>query len=100
MGTPYPTLKTIVAALVMLTGMSASSAWATPLPSLQPLIDAAKPGDVVTPPPGIYAGPLLIDKALTLDGAGQVTIDNTGMGSVCLEGRRCDHSWYALGEQW
>jgi len=84
MGTPYPTLKTIVAVLVMLAGMSASSAWAAPLPSLQPLIDAAKPGDVVTPPPGIYAGPLLIDKALTLDGAGQVTIDNTGMGSVIV----------------
>lgn len=54
------------------------------LDTLQAMIDAAKPGDVVTPPPGVYAGPLLIDKAITLDGAGQVTIDSGGVGSVIV----------------
>ena len=36
--------------------------------SLQNMIDQAKPGDVLTPAPGTYAGPLVIDKPLTLDG--------------------------------
>lgn len=57
---------------------------AAALASLQPLIDAAKPGDVITPPPGVYAGPLVIDKALTLDGNGQVTLDSGGTGSVIV----------------
>jgi len=62
----------------------AQVAWAQALPSLQPMIDAAKPGDVVTPAPGLYGGPLLIDKAITLDGVGQVTIDSGGTGSVIV----------------
>jgi len=59
--------------------------WARPalaLAPLQPLIDAAKPGDVVAPAAGIYAGPVTISKPLTLDGRGQVIIDNGGTGSV------------------
>ncbi len=55
---------------------------AAPLPPLQKLIDAAKPGALVQPAPGVYAGPVLISKALTLDGQGKVTIDNGGKGSV------------------
>lgn len=51
-------------------------------PPLQPWIDSAKPGDTVTPPPGIYAGPVIIDEAITLDGQGLVTIDGGGSGSV------------------
>ncbi len=52
------------------------------LDPLQPLIDAAKAGDIITPPPGTYAGPVVIEKAITLDGKGKVTLDNTGRGSV------------------
>lgn len=51
-------------------------------PSLQPQVDAAEPGAVLTLEPGTYAGPLLINKSLTLDGRGQVTIDAGGQGSV------------------
>ncbi len=51
-------------------------------PPLQPLIDAAKAGDTVVPPPGIYAGPVTIETAITLDGQGKVTIDAGGKGSV------------------
>ena len=50
--------------------------------SLQPLIDAAEPNGVVMPEPGIYAGPITIDKPLTLDGRDQVTINAGGKGSV------------------
>ena len=64
------------------------AAWAsiteteTNYPPLQPLIDAAKAGDTVTPPPGTYAGPVTIEKAITLDGQKKVTIDAGGKGSV------------------
>ncbi|MBI5496704.1 MAG: nitrous oxide reductase family maturation protein NosD [Deltaproteobacteria bacterium] len=55
---------------------------AAALPPLQPLIDAAPPGSVLVPPPGRYAGPVVITRALTLDGAGRVTVDGQGTGSV------------------
>ncbi|MET0085837.1 MAG: nitrous oxide reductase family maturation protein NosD [Sedimenticola sp.] len=51
-------------------------------PSLQQLIDDAEPNAVLTPEPGTYSGPLTINKPLTLDGQGQVTIDAGGKGSV------------------
>jgi len=51
-------------------------------PPLQPLIDAAKAGDTVVPPPGIYAGPVTIELPITLDGQNKVTIDAGGKGSV------------------
>ncbi len=59
-------------------------AGAQELPSLQSLIDQAKPGDIITPDPGVYAGPLHINKAITLDGQNQVTIDSGGVGSVIV----------------
>lgn len=52
--------------------------------SLQAMVDAAAPGDVISPPAGTYAGPLEIDKAIVLDGRGQVTIDAGGKGSIIL----------------
>lgn len=84
MGNPYLGLKEGVLALAFMMWMVAPSASAAPLASLQPLIDSAQPGDVISPAPGVYAGPLLIDKALTLDGRGQVTIDSGGTGSVIV----------------
>ncbi len=50
--------------------------------SLQDMIDEAEPNSVVKPPPGIYSGSVIIEKPITLDGAGQVTIDAGGKGSV------------------
>lgn len=52
------------------------------LEPLQPLIDAADAGAVVSPKPGRYAGPVVITKPLTLDGTGTVTIDGLGKGTV------------------
>ncbi|MCW8891280.1 MAG: nitrous oxide reductase family maturation protein NosD [Sedimenticola sp.] len=56
-------------------------ALATGIP-LQPLIDAAASGATLHLPPGRYSGPVLIDKPLTIDGAGQVIIDGGGVGTV------------------
>ena len=53
-------------------------------PLLQPLLDAAEEGAVVMPEPGTYAGPVVVDKPLTIDGRGQVSIDAGGKGTVVL----------------
>jgi len=51
---------------------------------LQPLIDQAEENAVISPPAGTYRGPVVIDKPLTLDGRGEVTIDAGGKGTVVL----------------
>ncbi|HIP52730.1 MAG TPA: nitrous oxide reductase family maturation protein NosD [Chromatiales bacterium] len=51
-------------------------------PRLQELVDAAEPNAVLLPPPGTYAGPVRLEKPITIDGQGKVTIDGGGKGSV------------------
>ncbi|UCB54040.1 MAG: nitrous oxide reductase family maturation protein NosD [Thiotrichales bacterium] len=51
---------------------------------LQPLIDDAEEGAVLLLEAGTYAGPVVIDKPLTLDGQGIATIDAGGKGSVIV----------------
>ncbi|GJM43696.1 MAG: hypothetical protein DHS20C21_05380 [Gemmatimonadota bacterium] len=63
-------------------GCLPASTAASDYPPLQPLIDAADPNGTLIPPPGVYAGPVMLDSPLTLDGAGQVTIDGGGKGSI------------------
>jgi nitrous oxidase accessory protein len=63
---------------------SAVAADARPPPPLQPLVDATESGGTLAPPPGVYAGPVVIDKPLTLDGGGAVVIDGQGKGTVVL----------------
>jgi len=53
-------------------------------PPLQPLIDQTPVGETLTPEPGIYAGPVVIDKSIILDGKNKVTIDAGGTGTVIL----------------
>lgn len=52
------------------------------LKPFQDLVDAAPEGSVLTPPPGVYAGPVVVKKRLTIDGGGQVTIDSGDKGTV------------------
>lgn len=66
--------------LLMLCGALTVSA--AEYPKMQDLVDAANPGAVIEPPPGTYAGPVTIDKPVTIDGHGKVTIDAGGKGSV------------------
>jgi nitrous oxidase accessory protein len=54
------------------------------LPSFQTLVDAAEPNSLVSPPAGRYAGPVIVDKPLDIDGRGEVTIDAGGRGSVIV----------------
>ena len=53
-------------------------------PPLQPLIDQTPVGETLIPEPGIYAGPVVIDKSIILDGQNKVTIDAGGTGTVIL----------------
>ncbi len=55
---------------------------ASPLPPLQPLLDAAAPHSTLRLGPGCYAGPAVIRKPLSLDGGGRACIDNGGRGTV------------------
>jgi nitrous oxidase accessory protein len=54
------------------------------LKPFQELVDRAPEGSVLKPPPGIYAGPVVIDKPLTIEGGGQVTIDSGDKGTVMI----------------
>ncbi len=56
----------------------------TKYPSFQKLVDEAKEGSTLVPPAGIYAGPVVIDKPLIIDGKNGVTINAGGKGSVVL----------------
>mgnify|MGYP002712992782 CR=1 FL=1 len=56
--------------------------YAQEYPSFQALVDAANANDILTPPPGTYAGPVTIDKSIVIDGQGAVVIDGGGKGSV------------------
>jgi len=51
---------------------------------LQELIDATPKGGILIPPPGIYYGSVTLEKPITLDGQGKVTIDAVGKGTVIL----------------
>ncbi len=61
-----------------LSGLSAS------YPSFQKLVDAAEPNSALVPAPGTYAGPIIVDKPMTIDGRNQVTIDAGGKGTVVV----------------
>jgi nitrous oxidase accessory protein len=52
------------------------------LKPFQALVDAAKPGSTLRPPPGVYSGPVNIDKPLIIEGGGAVTIDAGDKGTV------------------
>ncbi len=52
------------------------------LKPFQELVDAAPAGSVLKPPPGTYAGPVVVKKPLTIDGSGRVTIDAGDKGTV------------------
>ena len=54
------------------------------LKPFQELVDRAAPGSILKPPPGQYAGPVVIDKPLTIEGDGKVTIDAGDKGTVMI----------------
>ena len=77
-------LKTIPIVFLLFIILAASPAAAGPTVSLQVRIDQTPAGETVLLEPGTYTGPVIIEKAVILDGKGQVTIDGRGKGSVLL----------------
>jgi len=59
-------------------------AGATAFQPLQPLVDATEEGGTLIPPPGTYAGPVVIDKPMMIDGRNEVTVDGGGKGTIFL----------------
>ena len=49
---------------------------------LHAALAAAQPGDTIVVPAGVYAGPLIIDRPVTLVGEGMPVIEGTGKGDV------------------
>ncbi len=49
---------------------------------LQPLIDTAPEGSVLTVPDGVWAGPVVISKQLTVQGSGATVVTGNGKGTV------------------
>jgi nitrous oxidase accessory protein len=54
------------------------------MPPLQVAVDGANPGDVVRLAPGMHVGPVVISKALTLQGEPGAVLKGDGRGSVVL----------------
>ena len=75
----YGCVYVILLMLLFPAGVSAEA-----LTPLQPLIDATEEGAVLLLEPGTYAGPVRINRPMTLDGQDKVTIDAGGKGSVIL----------------
>lgn len=51
-------------------------------PSFQDLVDKAGKNAILNPEPGIYAGPVVLEFPITIDGRDSVTIDGGGKGTV------------------
>ena len=77
-------MKAIPILFLLIMYFTASQAIAGSVASLQVLIEQTPEGDVVPLEPGRYTGPVIIEKAVILDGKGQVTIDGLEKGSVLL----------------
>jgi len=62
--------------------LSPSGLLAEGYPSFQELVDATPENQTLSPPAGTYAGPVVIERSITIDGRGEVVIDGGGKGSV------------------
>lgn len=55
---------------------------AAELPSFQALVDATPDGGTLLPKPGVYAGPVVIDRTINIYASPDVIIDNGGTGTI------------------
>ena len=67
----------MVAAAVVLAAATAQAA-----EPFQPLVDATPDGGTLRPKPGLYGGPVVIDRPMTIEGDGAVTLTGGGAGTV------------------
>lgn len=74
-------IAALVLALCAGTALAAERSVAPGTP-VQPLLDAAEPGDVIRLERGVHAGPLTVDAAVTLAGSEGAVVEGTGEGNV------------------
>ncbi|GAB4333843.1 MAG: hypothetical protein Kow0010_20530 [Dehalococcoidia bacterium] len=74
----------IVAVVAAGDRVAPASAADVPPVSIQAAIDAAAPGDTVVIPAGVYEGPVVVDKTITLVGDGWPVIDGRHAGDVVV----------------
>jgi len=73
----------LLVALCLISSVSSSIARAQDAPfDLQAAIDAARPGDVIQVPPGIYRGNFVIEKSIALEGTDWPILDAGDEGHV------------------
>ncbi len=77
---PEPVMSKALLLIVLLSAAGAAPVRAAP--PLQLYVALTPPGGVLRPEPGVYAGPVVIDKPMTIDGRGKVTVDGGGEGTV------------------
>ncbi|MCU7812898.1 MAG: right-handed parallel beta-helix repeat-containing protein [Candidatus Thiodiazotropha sp. (ex Notomyrtea botanica)] len=58
------------------------TASAEALPPLQLFVDLTPLGKTLRVIPGTYSGPVVINKPIIIEGSGEVTVDNEGVGTV------------------
>ena len=75
-------LAPMVLGLAVLGSAGAAQRRVEPDTPLQPLIEAAAPGEVLLLAPGRHAGPLVIDRPLALRGEPGAIVEGPGTGSV------------------
>lgn len=76
-------MRALLASLLLSCGASAPSLEVvTGTALLQPLLDAAPEGSVLTVPDGVWAGPVVISKPLTVQGSGATVVTGNGKGTV------------------
>ena len=76
-------MRVLLASVLLSCGAPAPSADAVSSTNpLQPLVDAAPEGSVLTVPDGVWAGPVVISKRLTVQGSGATVVTGNGRGTV------------------
>lgn len=76
--------KRLLCALILAAGAVATPLAGAGYPSFQALVEATDEHGLLIPEPGIYAGPVIVDKPMTIEGRDRVTIDGGGEGTVVL----------------
>ncbi len=75
---------TVLCAVMAVCGPLAAAEWFVPAEqgALQDILTKARAGDMLRLAPGDHAGPVIVEKPLTLDGFGKARISGNGIGSV------------------
>lgn len=78
----FSTLLLFIGAVSSVTAASLAVGHDAQFQTIQTAIDAAQPGDIIQVQAGTYAGNLVLNKQIILEGAGQPVLRGEGAGSV------------------